>query len=80
MSVQRNFIIFLCTAVAALAVLAPYSSTDLGRIESAAPPYAVSQAGFEQMFDDSDMAALRQQASLALTRLQTRTTSAVAAH
>jgi hypothetical protein len=79
MSIHRKILFLICAAIGALAVLALPPSHDLGRIESAAPPYAVALAGPEPT-EESDMAALRQQASLALAQLQTRATPAVAGH
>jgi hypothetical protein len=79
MFLHRKILFLICTVIGALVILAPSPSRDLGRIESAAPPYAVSLAGLEPM-ETSEMAALRQEASLALSQLQTRTTPATAEH
>lgn len=74
MSIHRKILFLICTAIGALAALTLAPSHDLGAIESAAPPYAVSLAALEPT-EASEMAALRRQASLALSQLQTRATA-----
>ena len=71
MSARRKVIFLICTVIGALAVLTPSPQRDLAPIESAAPPYSVILAGLDPV-EESGMAALRQQANLALAHLQTR--------
>jgi hypothetical protein len=71
MSIRRKFILFVCTAICAFAVMAPSPSHDLGSIESAAPSYGPTLASLEPVTEEAGMAALRQQANLALAQLQT---------
>lgn len=71
MSGRRKFVLLMCSAIGAFAVLMPSPSHDLGRIESAAPPYGLAMAGLDPP-EESAMVALRQQANLALAQLQTR--------
>lgn len=70
MSAPRKYVFLLCTVIGALAVLTPSPQRELAPIESAAPPYAVTLAGLDPV-EESGMAALRQQASLALAQLRT---------
>ncbi len=72
MSGRRKTIFLMCTVIGALAVLTPSPQSELAPIESAAPPYGVTLAGLDPA-EESGMAALRQQANLALAQLQTRT-------
>ncbi|HZL30896.1 MAG TPA: hypothetical protein VFC54_07530 [Pseudolabrys sp.] len=71
MSLNRKILLLICTATCAFTVMGPSPSRDLGRIESAAPPYALPEAALTPVDEKADIAALRQQANLALAHLQT---------
>jgi hypothetical protein len=75
MSGRRRFVLLMCTAIGALTILAPSPQRGLAPIESAAPPYGMTLAELDPT-DEPAMAALRQQANLALAQLQTRIDSA----
>ncbi|MCF8475848.1 MAG: hypothetical protein K9G60_02380 [Pseudolabrys sp.] len=74
MSLRRNIVLLLVTAVSAFAFLLPAPTPSLGSIECAAPQYsgALASDGLAPEVD-AELAALHRQARLALTQLQDRT-------
>jgi hypothetical protein len=53
----------------AIAVLTPAPSHNIGRIQSAAPPYMMAPAGLDPI-EEAAMAVLRRQANMALAQLR----------
>ena len=73
MSLRRKLILLIGTIGCAIAFMLPTPTPGLGSIESAAPQYDASLRNAELLMEgEVRMAALRQQARLALVQLQTR--------
>ncbi|MDP2296432.1 MAG: hypothetical protein Q8M24_13365 [Pseudolabrys sp.] len=73
---SRKWIALLSGLACAYVLLAPTPAPSLGSIESAAPHSIDALSGLEaHAAHETQMSALRQQASLALAQLQARTAS-----